>query len=102
MGELIQNYSEPMYDDVELEIYREQGIRELVKGLFDYSNRLCEKIAELRKEVNKLDYQLSLCNKNDMKKHQDPYMEEYGDIYEDFSGFYVYEEFKDELTESNE
>lgn len=102
MGELIRNHSEPMYDDVELETYREEGIKELIRALYDYSERLGDKIAELRREVNKLDYQLSLCKKEDMKKYQEPYMMEYGDIYEDFSGFYVYEEFRDELSESDE
>lgn len=101
MGELTQNYSEPMYDDVELDTYREQGIKELIRALYDYSERLCEKIAELRREVNKLDYQLRLCKKEDMKKYQERYIEEYGDIYEDFSGFYVYEEFKEELTDTD-
>lgn len=71
----------------------------MIRSLHDYTNQLCEKIAGLRREVNNLYRQLSLCNKVDMKNYQEPYMEEYGDIYEDFSGFYVFEEFKDELTE---
>jgi hypothetical protein len=93
--------SEPMYDDVQLDMFREQGIKELVGALYGYSKRLCEKIAVLRREVNNLDRQLSLSRKADMSRYQEPYIEEYGDIYEEFSGFYVYEEFKDELTESD-
>jgi len=93
--------SEPMYDDMQLDTFREQGIKELVRALYDYSNRLCEKIAGLRREVNNLDYQLSLNRKVDMSRYQEPYIEEYGDIYEDFSGFYAFEEFKDELVETD-
>lgn len=99
MGALSSKHNEPMYDDVQLDMFREQGIRELIKALYDYSNQLCEKIASLRREVNSLHRQLSLCKKVDMNNYQEPYIEEYGDIYEDFSGFYVFEEFKDELTE---
>jgi len=102
MRGLHEDTREPMYDDVQLDMFREQGIRELVRALFDYSNRLCDKIAELRREVNKLDYKLCIYKKEDLKKRQDPYVEEYGDIYEDFSGFYIYEEFKEELTELDE
>ena len=45
MGVLASEHSEPIYDDVQLDMFREQGIRELLKALYDYSNQLCEKIA---------------------------------------------------------
>lgn len=102
MGALPSKNSEPMYDDVQLDMFREQGIKELIKALYDYSNRLCEKIACLRREVNNLHRQLSISRGVDMKSYQEPYMEEYGDIYEDFSGFHVYDEFEDEFTEPDD
>lgn len=67
--------------------------------MYDYSNQPCEKIASLRREVNGLHRQLSLCKGVDMKHYQEPYIEEHGDIYDDFSGYSAYDEFKDELTE---
>lgn len=99
MGALSSTHSAPMYDDVQLEIFREQGLRELIKALYDYSDQLCEKIANLRRQINSLHHQLSLCKGIDTKHYQEPYIEEHGYIFEDFSGYYAYEEFKDELTD---
>lgn len=85
---------EPMYDDYQLELIAQQDRELLVKALYEYYNELCDKIGELRDRINYLDkFNYSLLNLP-MSKYSPPYPDLHGDIYEDFSGYSAYEEFK--------
>jgi hypothetical protein len=96
-GDGIVDNREPMYDDMQLEMFQQQERIELVKAVYDYSKELCEVIVDLRKEVNRLDFLndlLSNDKKIDINEYQPPYCELYENITRTFEDYAAYEEFQ--------
>ncbi|HQK35353.1 MAG TPA: hypothetical protein PK074_11555 [Spirochaetales bacterium] len=95
------DYTEPMYDDVELELYKHSERILLVKALREYADELCDVIAELRSEVNRLDYQYKKSQHFDMSKYQSPYLRLNEDINRSFEDYPAYEEFKSAFEDND-
>lgn len=50
----MQEHSEPMYDDMTLQLIEEQKIAELISALAKYAKSLEDMVVKLRKQVNTL------------------------------------------------
>jgi len=51
---IMSNFQEPLWDDIQLEQIKEQQTEQLVGELVDYIIYLCDTVAKLRTEVNAL------------------------------------------------
>ncbi len=79
-----KSYSEPMYDDLTLELIETQETEELVMALIEYCVSLEKQVIDLRLEVNRLTPAGKLI----------PYLDLHSDIYQDFYDYAAYPQFE--------
>jgi len=83
----MQEQSEPMYDDVTLDLIEEQKTAELIKALAEYAKTLENMVVALRRQVNTLT----------PAGQSEPFPDLHGDIYEVFYHYPAYQKFEEIL-----
>ncbi len=81
--------SEPIYDDVTLELFKQQEVEELVGALAQYCVHLEKQVIELRSWINSLTPPFET----------QPFFDLHSHIYERFHHYAAYAQFKQQLKD---